>query len=281
MIRSHLFSYYVKRWFVLSVPVVLVIAGCATEPITTKSLQQARSAYAKIQADPKISANAQVASYEAAQALQQAEQAKDVPTQEHLAYIAEKKAQTAVAVAEKSMAEKEVQRLAKEKDQVLLKSRELEADKARKEARAKEQKLAQAEAEIAELKGKLTDRGIVLTLGDVLFATGRATLMPGGLQTVDRLANFLQKYPDRNVLIEGHTDSVGRAEYNMGLSQRRADAVRKALMDRGIGAERITTKGYGESYPVASNKTAAGRQENRRVEVVVLNPGVSAETVTR
>ncbi len=121
----------------------------------------------------------------------------------------------------------------------------------------------------------------MLTLGDVLFATGRATLMPGGLQTVDRLANFLQKYPDRNVLIEGHTDSVGRAEYNMGLSQRRADAVRKALMDRGIGAERITTKGYGESYPVASNKTAAGRQENRRVEVVVLNPGVSAETVTR
>jgi OOP family OmpA-OmpF porin len=288
-------SKYFKIWSILYVSLTLAVAGCAIEPTITKSLERARSAYAKIQADPEITANAEVASYEAKKALQQAEQAEDVPTQEHLAYIAERKAQIAVAVAEKRVAEKEIQRLAAEKDQVILKSRELEVEKARKELKAKEKKLEQAakeaglaeakaremEAEIAELKGKQTERGIVLTLGDVLFATGRANLMPGGLRTVDKLADFLQKHPDRNVLIEGHTDSVGTAEYNMLLSERRADSVRKALMDRGINAERIMTKGYGESYPVASNKTSAGRQRNRRVEIVVLNPGVSPETMIR
>lgn len=288
MTQSHNFSYFIRRWFMLAAPVALVVAGCATGQVTTESLERARTAYSKIKADPNISANAQVASYEAAQALQQAEQAEDVPTQEHLAYLAERKAQIAVAVAEQSMAEKEVQQLAKDKDQILLKSRELEIEKARKEAMASEQKLESArrqakeiEAELAELKGKQTERGIVLTLGDVLFATGRAKLMPGGVQTIEKLSGFLQKYPDRNVLIEGHTDSVGKAEFNMSLSQSRADAVRKALMDKGIGAGRIATKGYGESYPVASNKTAAGRQQNRRVEVVVLNPGVSPETMMR
>ena len=274
MKQSHWFTYYNKRFFILCVPVVLVIAGCATEPVTTASLGRARSAYAKIQSDPNISANAPVASHEATQALQRAEQAKDVPTQEHLAYIAEKKADIAVADAEKSMAEKEIQRLNKEKDQILLKSRDYEIEKAKKEAE-------QAKTELEELKAKQTERGMVLTLGDVLFATGRATLMPGALLTIDKLSNFLEKHPDRNVLVEGHTDSVGKAEYNVLLSQRRADAVSKALLERGISAERITTKGYGESYPVAGNNTAAGRQQNRRVEIIVLNPGVSAESMIR
>jgi outer membrane protein OmpA-like peptidoglycan-associated protein len=105
--------------------------------------------------------------------------------------------------------------------------------------------------------------------------------MPGALLTIDKLSDFLEKHPDRNVLIEGHTDNVGKADFNMFLSQRRADAVRTALLERGVSAGRITTKGYGESYPVAGNKTAAGRQQNRRVEIVVLNPGVSAETIIR
>jgi len=239
--------------------VVFVIAGCTSAPVTTESLVRARTAYAKIQSDTKISANAPVASYEAGQALQLAEQAKDVPTQEHLAYIAERKAQIAVADAEKNMAEKEVQLLQKEKDKALLKIREHEAE------------MAKREAEMAELKGKQTERGIALTLSDVFFETGKADLMPGGLQAIDKLANFLKKYPDRGVLIEGHTDSVGTAEFNMRLSQSRSEAVRNALLERGISAGRITTKGYGKDYPVASNATAEGRQLNRRVEIVVLN----------
>jgi len=271
MTQSRLFTYFTMRHLILCLPVVFVISGCAMGPVTTESIERARSAYARIQADPNISANAPVASYDAGQALHLAEQAKDVPTQEHLAYIAERKAQIAVADAEKSMAEKDVQRLQKEKDQILLKSREYEAEKARKEAELVRRQAKQLEAELAELKAKQTERGIVLTLGDVFFETGRAALMPGGLQNIDKLSNFLTKHPDRGVLIEGHTDSVGTAEFNMLLSRSRAEAVRNALLERGISAQRITTKGYGESYPVASNKTAEGRQQNRRVEIVVLN----------
>ncbi len=270
MTPCHFFPYYSKRYLILCLPVVFVLAGCATEPVSTPSLVKAQSAYARIKTDANISANAPVAAYEASQALQRAEQATDVPTQEHLAYLAERKAQIAVADAEKSMAEKEVQLLQKEKDKILLKSSEHEAEMAKREADLVRQQAKQLEAELAELKGKQTERGIVLTLGDVFFATGRATLMPGGLQAIDKLANFLKKNTDRGALIEGHTDSVGTAEFNMYLSQRRAEAVRDALLKRGISAERITTKGYGESYPVASNGTAEGRQLNRRVEIVVV-----------
>jgi len=271
MTQNHLFTYCTKRYLILCLPVVFVIAGCAMKPVTTESIVRARTAYAKIQTNPTISANAPVASYEAGQALQLAEQAKDIPTQEHLAYIAERKAQIAVVNAEKSMTEKEAQRLQKEKDQVLLRSSEHEAEMARKEADLARQKAKQVEAELAELKAKQTERGIVLTLGDVFFETGRATLKPGGLQAIDKLSIFLEKHPDRGVLIEGHTDSVGKEEFNMRLSQRRAEAVRNALLERGVSAQRVTTKGYGESYPVASNDTAEGRQLNRRVEVVVVN----------
>ena len=91
------------------------------------------------------------------------------------------------------------------------------------------------------------------------------------MSTIDRLAEFLKKYSTRNVLIEGHTDSIGTETYNLGLSQRRADAVKTALIVRGINPDRLTSTGYGESRPIASNATDAGRQENRRVEIVILN----------
>lgn len=270
MTPSQIFSYHGMRYLMLCLPVVFVLAGCATEPVSTPSLVRAQSAYAKIRTDSSIAANAPVAAHEAKQALQQAELATDVPTQEHLAYLAERKAQIAVADAEKNMAEKEIELLQEEKDRVLLKTSEQEARMAKREADLARQQAKQLEAELAELKGKQTERGIVLTLGDVFFETGKAALMPGRLQAIDKLANFLAKNPDRGVLVEGHTDSVGTAEYNMQLSQKRAEAVRDALLARGVDAERITTKGYGKSSPVASNNTAEGRQLNRRVEIVVV-----------
>jgi outer membrane protein OmpA-like peptidoglycan-associated protein len=171
----------------------------------------------------------------------------------------------------------------------------LELEKAKKEAEAKrlETELARAkeqeaiaqrkqiESELSELKAKQTEKGIVLTLGDILFETGKADLMSGAVRSMDILADFLKKYPKRNVLIEGFTDSVGTETYNLGLSQQRADAVREFLKARGIGAERLTTKGYGEQFPIASNKTPAGRQQNRRVEIIILDEGVSAEKMKR
>lgn len=163
-----------------------------------------------------------------------------------------------------------------------------EAEKARQEAEAKalEAELAREEIEnlrrqMAELEAEQTERGLVLTLGDVLFETGKADLMPGAMRSIDKLARFLQENPEREVLVEGHTDSVGSDAYNLNLSQRRAESAATALMARGIGADRITTRGYGEAYPEASNATQAGRQQNRRVEIVILDEGVAGETMIR
>jgi outer membrane protein OmpA-like peptidoglycan-associated protein len=163
-----------------------------------------------------------------------------------------------------------------------------EAEQARMAAQAEAEKAARAKAafdqllkELSELKAQQTERGIVLTIGDVLFATGKATLSADANRSVEKLAGFLKKYPDRNVLIEGHTDSVGSEELNLALSQQRADSVKEKLVADGIDATRITTVGYGKKYPVASNDTAAGKQQNRRVEVIVLNEGVEAGTQMR
>ena len=124
------------------------------------------------------------------------------------------------------------------------------------------------ERELADLKGKKTDRGVVVTLGDVLFDTGKATLKPGAYATIERLATVLKEDQARKVLIEGHTDSVGTDEYNQSLSERRAASVQAALFERGVEASQISTVGKGETTPVASNDDAAGRQQNRRVELV-------------
>lgn len=146
-----------------------------------------------------------------------------------------------------------------------------EAEFARQEA-----DLAAAEADalrrqLENLQARKTDRGLVLTLGDVLFESGQAELRQASLANLDKLVNFVEQHPQRKVSIEGHTDSSGSEQFNLNLSQRRADAVRKALLDRGVAAERLDAVGLGEEFPVASNDTAFGKQKNRRVEVVILN----------
>lgn len=137
------------------------------------------------------------------------------------------------------------------------------------QARAAEARAALLETELRQLEAIKTDRGMVVTLNDMLFDTGSATLRPGGQRVVTRLAEFLREYPERTLAIEGFTDSVGSGSYNQVLSERRASAVRLALMDAGIASSRIIVRGYGPEYPVASNDTPEGRQRNRRVEVVI------------
>jgi outer membrane protein OmpA-like peptidoglycan-associated protein len=167
------------------------------------------------------------------------------------------------------------------------KARDAEQARAQVEAEAKARAAEQARSaaltkELSDLKAKQTDLGLVLTVGDVLFATGKAEVAAGGLRSIDKLAEFLKKNPNRNLLIEGHTDNTGNEDFNLKLSQQRADAVRDQLVSRGIAPERITTKGYGPKYPAVDNDSAAaGRQQNRRVEVLVLNEGVSAESAAR
>jgi outer membrane protein OmpA-like peptidoglycan-associated protein len=207
-----------------------------------------------------------------------------------LAYITEKRVEIARAVAEQKRNEAEAQRLNDEREQVVIAARTREAERAQEEARARARAAEQAqreaqeatarakqlEQELAALKAKQTERGLVLTLGDVLFEYNKADLKPGAMQNLYQLITFLKENPTRNLLIEGYTDSTGSDSYNLELSQRRAEAVQSFLLQNGIGPERIVARGYGEAYPVASNNTEAGRQQNRRVEIVILKEGESA-----
>lgn len=158
-----------------------------------------------------------------------------------------------------------------------------EADSARRAADAA--RLAEAEAaadaarraaelqrQIDALEAETTDRGLVLTLGDVLFATGSAELQSGAANRLNKLVSFLNQYPERRVQIEGHTDNVGSSVYNQELSQQRAESVRLYLTQRGIGWQRLSATGMGLNQPIADNGSAAGRQQNRRVEIIIENP---------
>ncbi len=170
----------------------------------------------------------------------------------------------------------------------LAQAKAAEAEKARAEAEEKAREAERANAELAmlmkemsELQGQLTDRGIVLTIGDVLFATGKSDLNASAQRSMDKIAEFLENKQNRNLLVEGHTDNVGSDDYNQGLSEQRAASVKRALEKRGIARERIVTVGYGKKYPMASNDSASGRQQNRRVEAVILNEGVRPESQFR
>jgi outer membrane protein OmpA-like peptidoglycan-associated protein len=151
---------------------------------------------------------------------------------------------------------------------VLLQARERESQRSADQASASAQRVDSLEAQLADLKVQKTERGLVLTLGDVLFDTGQATLKSGAYGTLDRLATALRDKSGRKVLIEGHTDNVGSDESNQGLSERRAQSVQSALMQRDVARSQITAMGKGENFPIASNDSADGHQSNRRVELI-------------
>ncbi len=254
-----------------------IAAGCATTPKATPQLDQARQAYLQAQADPTVARYAPVPLHEADQLLTQAQNADGKAAREHYSYLAEKKVELARALAAEKAAEDQVGKLRAQNQDLLLQMRSREAEQARQTAR---RDVAQAQAEVDQLRQELknmeakqTERGILLTFGSVLFETDRAVLKPGAELSLAKLADFLQEHPDRKVLIEGHTDNRGSEEYNRQLSQRRAEAVARALQAQGVSAGRITATGLGENYPVASNDTASGRQQNRRVEVIIQNQG--------
>jgi outer membrane protein OmpA-like peptidoglycan-associated protein len=140
------------------------------------------------------------------------------------------------------------------------------AQRAAQEAQARS---AQLEAQLSALAAKKTARGDVITLGDVLFGTDLARLNAEGMRNAQKLATLLQDHPQRSALVEGFADSTGSAAHNQDLSERRANAVRSALVDLGVAQERISIRGYGEEHPVAANDTSANRQLNRRVEIVL------------
>lgn len=122
-----------------------------------------------------------------------------------------------------------------------------------------------------EMQAKETERGQVVTLGDVLFDTGSAQLRSSASSNLDKLASFMKQYPDQRLLIEGHTDNVGSAAFNLELSRQRAQSVQQYLAQSGIASQRLSVSAMGLQNPIASNGTVSGRQQNRRVEVVIEN----------
>ncbi len=188
---------------------------------------------------------------------------------------------------ERAQADDATQRLIASQAQVQADAAQSQANQARSDAdsanmaavisaQQSAQQSAELQHQIDTLNARVTDRGLVLTLGDVLFTTGRSDLLTGATVHLDKLVAFLNRYPDREVMIEGYTDSVGSQDYNQGLSERRAESVRHYLTGQGIDSGRLTASGKGESNPVAGNDSATGRQQNRRVEVIISNPTIAS-----
>ena len=162
---------------------------------------------------------------------------------------------------------------AEEADQArrLAASRASEAEYARREADLASQQISSLTRQLENLQLRKTESGVVVTLGDVLFASGKAQLVEGGRSSLEEVVDLLQTEPDKKIRVEGHTDSQGDAEANLQLSAQRADAVREALISLGVSSDRISSLGMGEDFPIASNDDEAGRAQNRRVDVILLD----------
>lgn len=274
--------------------IVALVGACSSMPKTTSLLDQTRGDYVAAQNNPNVASYAPLEMKQAGEALAQANAAaKDKDSAEKidkLAYLAKQKIALTQEVAKQKSAEAEIASSGKVRDQMRLDQRTNEANQAKMnaeqselaaqvaqgqtaEAHRKAQEAqahaAQLEAQLADLAAKKTDRGMVITLGDVLFGTDLSRLNPDGMRTAQKLADVLQQNPQRNVLVEGFADSTGAASYNQQLSERRATAVRNALEQMGVARERIAVRGYGEANPVAANDNAQNRQLNRRVEIVL------------
>jgi outer membrane protein OmpA-like peptidoglycan-associated protein len=293
------------RFLPLSLVMTAALAACALTPPKNTLLEEARGEYAATQRNMEVVRLAPGELSQASDALNKANDAwskgEDSARVDQLAYVAKQRALIAQQTAGQKAAEAASASAGANRDKMRLDARTTEADTARRNAtdsqrqseaaqrsaegsqrlfeasqlRAQdaEARSRQLEVQLNELDAKKTVRGLVITLGDVLFDSGQAQIKAGGMRGVQKLADVLKEYPQRYVLVEGFTDSTGGSDYNQGLSDRRAKAVRTALLDSGVNADRITNRGYGETFPVASNATASGRQLNRRVEIVVSDDG--------
>jgi outer membrane protein OmpA-like peptidoglycan-associated protein len=277
---------YMNAKLTMGIGLALALGACATTPPPNASLEMARSAVRSAEADPNVAKYAALDLEAARKDLAIAEDAaahRNYADIDQPAYLATEDARIAQAHAATKADDARVASGQVERDQIMLAARTREAENAKQSAAnsravadvalAQRDQATEAtsrvQAELDALKATPTPRGMVLTLGDVLFDTGRSELKSGASRKMDQLAQFLVEHPDRRVQIDGFTDSVGTDSFNEELSQRRADAVRSALISRGVDASRVGTEGYGKSYPVASNTDSGGRQLNRRVEVVI------------
>ncbi|MEP6884704.1 MAG: OmpA family protein [Gammaproteobacteria bacterium] len=271
----------------------LALGACASGPRPNAALESAHDAVRAAESDPNVSKYAALDLEAARKNLAIADDAALHHRESDIGQPAYMAAQNARLARIHGAAKADDARVAEgqtERDRIMLSARTREVQSAKaatnaaldqrdqaaadallaqQDAARAQQDAARLQAEVDQLKATPTPRGLVLTLGDVLFDTGRAELKPGAGRTMDQLGQFLNEHKDRLVQIDGFTDSVGTAAYNEDLSRRRADAVKSALLSRGIDSARMSAAGYGAAYPVADNNDSGGRQLNRRVEVVI------------
>jgi outer membrane protein OmpA-like peptidoglycan-associated protein len=272
----------------------LLLGACATPPAPSAALNQARADVRSASLDAAVLTHAPMELKKATDTLNRADalRAKDEPAAEidSAAYVASQQAKTASAIAlakandiaivgteaDRERARADMRTVEAQRAQAQAGAAQAQTTQARKEtvaaqasASSAQMQTAQLQRQLAELQAKPTERGMLVTLGDVLFENNRAVVKPGAQASLRKLADFLQQNPERRVLIEGHTDSVGSNATNEVLSLQRADAVDAALVGMGMARQRATTVGYGEDYPVADNATDTNRALNRRVEVYI------------
>jgi outer membrane protein OmpA-like peptidoglycan-associated protein len=255
---------------------LLGLAACETAPESSAQLEQARTAVTQAESDPNVTKFAPTELDRARKLLVNAEaSAKEKgandKTASHYAYLTTQMARIAQQRAQEQVAMTRIKAGETERQKILLSARENEANQAVAKAQVATAEAQRLAAQVENLQAAQTSRGMVLTLDDVLFDTGKAQLKPGAERSIEEIAAFLKENPERRVQVEGFTDSQGASDFNLELSQSRADAVAMAIIRRGIDAQRVRALGYGEEFPVASNTSDGSRQLNRRVEVIVSN----------
>lgn len=287
---------------------ILLVLSCGTLPSTYTEAEPVRARLNSLESNQKLADMAPLALRDARSAVLDAEQAgEDLELRSHLLFIAERKVDIAQAESQRRYLEQQRSEFIAERKQMQLDARISEAEFAklsainakdeasqaqRQVAQAQfdtaqaqqnrvyaEQKTANAEQKVREMKRQLDElnardsaRGAVITLGDVLFDFNKSDIKPAAVSHLAKLATFLNTNIDRIITIEGHTDSIGSKEFNLLLSQRRADAIKDYLVGQGVAGGRIQTEGKGSLLPVIDNTTLANREQNRRVEVIIGNP---------
>lgn len=275
------------RTIVITMLASVSLAGCSSLPEKSAALDEARRIFSEAQHNPEVTKHAAVELQQAQRSLYNAEQAWSKRNKAaevgHLIYLANQRSAIALETGKVKAAELLVANASNERDKIRLEVRTAQADLSRQQLRKEELaakqvasdleasrvRLNQMENELLALDAKKTKRGLVITLGDVLFDLNKSELRPEAEANVQKIANFLNEYPERRALIEGFTDSSGSDRYNQQLSEQRAEAVRAYLIDNGIGRDRVDARGNGEANPIASNDTSANRQRNRRVEILI------------
>jgi len=236
--------------------VAVSLSACSQDP--NAHLESARTNFSSLQTNPKSATLAALETKDASEWLDKADKAfrngDDEKKVDQLAYLTNQRVEFAKQTIALRTSEDDIKNAAAMRAQAQLDARDAQIKKLQN-----------------SLNAKQTERGTLVTFGDVLFDLNKSELKPSGMTNVIQLAQFLRDNPDRQVIIEGYTDATGSDSYNQNLSQARATSVMAALVRQGVDAKRIVAQGYGKQYPVADNSSSSGRAMNRRVEVTISN----------